>query len=101
LISKPIMAAMIFSGDCSLPKGFDTLDFDALTKLWQKVKHQLKNKDFLKKLQSLNIHRVKRDQIGQVIKLYENDPYMTVAWISRESGFSTHLFQWTNLIIEY
>ena len=50
LISKPIMAAMIFSGDCSLPKGFDTLDFDALTKLWQKVKHQLKNKDFLKKL---------------------------------------------------
>ena len=44
---------------------------------------------------------MKRDQIAQVIKLYENDPYMTVAWISRESGFSTHLFQWTNLIIEY
>ena len=39
--------------------------------------------------------------VTQITELYKNDPWMTVAWIRRESSFALYLFMWVSTILEY
>lgn len=72
-----------------------------IDEVWFKIRSTLKNKDFLTKLQKFDIRRVQQKHIQTIDALFANDPWMTTAWIAKESQFALGLFKWVHTIIDY
>ena len=96
------MAVIILMGKMpKIKQGVDFMSKGDIDEMWVKVRDQLKDKKFLKALESFDIRKVRSWQVLTVKNLFANDPWMTTSWIKRESNFALYLFMWIGEILEY
>ena len=65
------------------------------------MKKNLLAKDIIKKLESFDIRKFSPDKKEWIERLFRNDPWMTFAWIRRESVFASNLFKWIKAMTAY
>ena len=70
-------------------------------KLWVKKRDILKDKEFIKKLETFDVRQLKKPQIDLVKEMFANDQYMDFNLIFRESRQCGHLFNWVINILEF
>lgn len=110
IILKPLFGVLILTGLFfshkelnELVKGeFDFMQLSKNLKLaWRKKKHLLKDKHFMDRLYNFDVRAVRKDQADLLLKMYQNDNYMTFNLIKRESQISAYLFLWTQEVYEF
>ena len=82
-------------------------DYEKLSRVWAKTKHQIKDRNFLKSLDSFDIRTVRKKDIQLIKEMYEGDKWMKEEKVTRhkgiavESSFSLAMYRWCNTIIEF